>query len=340
MISASIVNVAKSAAVSVATVSRVFNRPDDVSAKTRDLVLSAAKALNYRPNANARNLRNSRKTAGKNLTQIVGFLVHRQTLIQGDPFAFEILEAVEAALCERGLGIRIIPASPEGNIPVEIVNREVDGIISRFASPLVRRIATHLPTVMLDYQDPQVEGYAVIPGYAAGLRNVMNRLFAAGHRHIALLANDPQGSGLHDFWVTFPTACLQAYEAQGLPVPPGFFRGAADNPQKGYEIGCQIFANRETLPDAIIGPDGAMLGLYRAAAEYGVKIPAQVSVIGINGLRHGEYFYPPLTTLDVQPALLASTAVGILVECIGSGTNRQGVEIMPVILCERASARF
>jgi DNA-binding LacI/PurR family transcriptional regulator len=123
-------------------------------------------------------------------------------------------------------------------------------------------------------------------------------------------------------------------------VPAGFCRGAADNPQKGYEIGCQMFADQRTLPDAIIGPDGAMLGLYRAAAEYGIKIPAQLSVVGINGLRHGEYLYPPLTTLDVQPALLSATAVGILVDCLTNGTKRQGMEIMPVILRERASARI
>jgi DNA-binding LacI/PurR family transcriptional regulator len=337
---ANIVDVAKRASVSVATVSRVFNRPDDVSDSTLEAVRMAAKALNYRPSTTARNLRKSRTSSGDGLTQVVGLLIHRNTLLHGDPFAFEILEAVEAALCERGMGIRIIPASPEGHVPVEIASREVDGVISRFASPLVRRISEHIPTVMLDHQDPLVEGYAVVPGYAVGLKTVMSRLFSAGHRKIALLANDLQVSGAHDFWITFPTACLQAYEEHGIPVPPGFCLGATDNPQKGYEIGCRIFADRKAVPDAIIGPDGAMLGLYRAAAERGIRIPDDVSIVGINGLKHGEYLYPPLTTLDVQPALLSATAVRILVDCIGSGTRRQGVEIIPVVLRERASARL
>jgi LacI family transcriptional regulator len=244
------------------------------------------------------------------------------------------------ALCERGLGIRIIPASPDGSVPIEIANKEVDGLISRFASPMVRLIATDLPTVMLDYNDPGVEGFAVIPDYATGFRDVMRRLFAVGHRSIALLANDPQGVGVHDFWVTFPAACIQAYRECGVPVPAGLYRGAADNPQKGYEIGRRIFQNRADVPDAIIGPDGAMLGLYRAAAECGVRIPGDVSVIGVNGLKHGEYLYPPLTTIDVQPAALSAAAVGILVDCIGTGTRRRGMELMPVVLRERASARI
>lgn len=337
---ASIVDVASRASVSVATVSRAFNRPNDVSAATRNLVMNAAKALNYRANTTARNLRSARKTDRKNLTQVVGFLVHRKTLMQGDPFAFEILEAVEAALCERGLGIRIIPASLDGHIPAEIANKEVDGVISRFVSPLVRQIAAHMPTVMLDYQDPMVEGYAVIPNYAAGFQDVMNRLFSAGHRNIALLSDDPRMAALHNFWATFPATCMQAYEARGIPMPPDLCRGAADNPQKGHEIGSRIFADRGAIPDAIIGPDGAMLGLYRAAAERGIRIPGDVSIIGVNGLKHGEYLYPPLTTIDVQPAALCAAAVGILVDCIGSGARRQGVEIMPVILRERASARI
>ena len=340
MMAASIVDVATKASVSVATVSRAFNRPGDVSAATLESVLNAAKSLNYRPNTTARNLRSSRQAIRKNLTQVVGFLVHRQTLLRGDPFAFEVLESVEAALCERGLGIRIIPASPEGAVPMEIANNEVDGVISRFACPMVSRIAVHIPTVMLDYYDPAVEGFAVIPDYASGFRDVMDRLFAAGHRQIALLANDPQSAGLHDFWVTFPTTCLQAYQAQGLPVPPHFCRGAADNPQKGYEIGCRIFGDRKAWPDAIIGPDGAMLGLYRAAAEQGVRIPGDVSIVGVNGLKHGEYLHPPLTTIDVQSAALSAAAVGILVDGIGSGVKRRGVEIMSVVLKERASARL
>lgn len=340
MNTASILDVAKRASVSVATVSRVFNRPSAVSAITRDAVLEAVKALNYRPSTTARNLRSSRRTSGRTLTQAVGFLIHRSTLMHGDPFAFELLEAVEMALCERGLGIRIIPASPDGHIPPEIANREVDGVISRCASPMVRLFAADIPTVMLDYHDPDVEGFAVIPDYAAGFRSVMKRLLAAGHRSVGLLANDPQAAGVHDFWVTFPAACIQAYGETGLTVPPNLCRGPADNPRNGYEIGCLIFSDRKTMPDAIIGPDGAMLGLYRAAAEHGVRIPDDVSVVGVNGLRHGEYLYPPLTTIDVQPAALSAAAVGVLVDGIASGTRRRGMELMPVMLRERASARI
>jgi DNA-binding LacI/PurR family transcriptional regulator len=101
-----------------------------------------------------------------------------------------------------------------------------------------------------------------------------------------------------------------------------------------------LFASRSSTPDAIIGSDGAMLGLYRAAGERGIRIPDDVSVIGIDGLRHGEYLLPPLTTIDVQVAALARTAIRILTESVKAGISRQGLEVMPVVLRERASTRW
>lgn len=337
---AGIDDVAGSAGVSVATVSRVFNRPDSVKPATRERVLQAAEGLNYRPNAAAKNLRTGRSAHLKALTHTVGFLVNRETLLHGDPFAYELLEAVEAALCDHGLGIRIIPASPDGNLPREIAEGEVDGVINRLASPLAREVARTIHTVSLDLFGPELIGYSVVPDYEGGFRLVMERLIAAGHRNVALLAHDPDKVKSENFWDLFPRTCAQAYPQHGLPVPPLLHRGAAYDHRTGYEAGLRIFSDKSALPDAIIGPDGAMLGLYRAAAERGVRIPADVSVIGVNGLRHGEYLYPALTTIDVHPVRVGATAVGILADCISSGIRRRGVEIVPVTLRERASARI
>ena len=337
---AGIDDVAGMAAVSIATVSRVFNRPDSVKPSTRERVLNAAQALNYQPNASARNLRGIQSIHKKGLTHTVGFLADRKTVMHGDPFAYELLEAVESALCERGLGIRIIPVSPDGNIPREIAEHGVDGVISRLSAPMVRRIAEQVHTVSLDEFDLGIGGYAVVPDYTAGLRTVMDRLFAARLTDVALLSNDPAKVPSENFWELFPKTCAEAYERRGLPIPAGLHRGAAYDHKSGYETGCRIFADKKAWPDAIIGPDGAMLGLYRAAAEHGARIPDDVSVIGVNGLRFGEFLHPALTTIDVRPARMGAIAVEILADCIASGTRRRGVEIVPVVLRERASARI
>lgn len=336
---ATIVDIAERTAVSVATVSRVFNRPNDVADETRERVYRAAQELNYRPSADARNLRSGRKQ-GRRQTCVVGYVTARGSILNGEPFAHEALEAAESALCERGLGIRIIPAMPQGDVPREVRDREVDGVISRFTSPLVREMAKHVPMVTLDYFDPLVPAFAVVPDYAAGVRLAVSRLLAAGHRHIALLANDPATSPVNSFWQIFPATGQAVFDEQHEPLPPTLFAGAAADPRHGYEIGLRLFADRGRLPSAVVGPDGAMLGLYRAAGEKGVRIPDEVSVVGINGLRNGEYLNPPLTTIDVQIEALAREAVNVLAESIKTGTSRQGMEMMPVFLRERASARW
>lgn len=338
---AGIDDVAREAGVSAATVSRAFNRPDLLSPATRERVRAVAQSLNYQANHSARNLRGGgRNSSGKNLTHNIGYLADRKSVMHGDPFAYELLEAVEAALCGRGLGIRVIPASPEGGIPREIADGEVDGVICRFSSPMVRQIAGAVHTVTLDAFDAEAGGYAVIPDYAGGLRMVMERLLAAGLTDIALLASDPHAPAVENFWSLFPNIGQETLQRNGLPVTPRLFRGAAFDPRSGYEAGRRIFGDPAGWPQAIVGPDGAMLGLYRAAAEFGVRIPDDVSVIGVNGLKHGEYLHPALTTLDVQPARLGAAAVEILADCIARGTPRRGMEIIPVILRERASARI
>ncbi len=338
---AGIDDVAREAGVSAATVSRALNRPALVKTATRERILAAAQALNYQANNSARNLRGGNRTNfGKTLTHTIGYLAHRKSVMHGDPFAYELLEAVEAALCERGLGIQVIAASPEGSIPREIAELSVDGVISRMSCPLVRHIAGIIPTVTLDAFDPDVNGYAIMPDYAGGLRLVMERLLAAGLKDVALLASDPRTLLSDNFWSLFPKTCTQVYTDRGWPVPPRLCRGAAYDPQSGYEVGLRLFSDPASRPQAVIGPDGAMLGLYRAAGECGVRIPADVSVIGINGLKHGEYLHPGLTTLDVQSGRLGAAAVEVLADGIAGGQRRRGLEILPVILRERASARF
>lgn len=336
---ANIHDIAQRAGVSVATVSRAFNQPHSLMPATLKRVRQVAQALNYTPNTDARNLRRAGRKTGK-LTHTIGFLAVAKTIVEGDPFAHEIFESVVAAVTERGYGLRVIAASPDGDIPRAIEQSEVDGVICRFSSPMVREIARAMPTVSLDYHDPEAEAYAVMPDYEGGLRNVMERLFATGHRHIALMANDPDKLGQRGFWNLFPNTCRQAYLTHHLPVPPDLFLGAATDPKQGYELGRSLLRTAKHRPDAIIGPDAAMQGFYRAAAEQNVSIPAALSVVGINGLRLGEFLPPPLTTLDVHIRQMGGIAIGLLLDNIQAETRRRGVEITPVELRIRGSARL
>jgi LacI family transcriptional regulator len=112
------------------------------------------------------------------------------------------------------------------------------------------------------------------------------------------------------------------------------------SPVSGYEFGRVLLTDPQNRPDAVIGSDGALLGVIRAAWELGLRIPQDVSLVGTDGVSMGAFFAPPLTAVDVQIARLGEIATRIVVEGASRQEFRQGVEVTPVRFVERASARL
>jgi LacI family transcriptional regulator len=124
---ASVIDVARHAGTSTATVSRVFNGSADVRPETRERVVAAATALGYRPDASARNLRR-RRSGLETLKYTIGILFADSNIFATNPFNLELLAGVEGALRARGYGIRLI-TSRAAVIPPEVQSGEIDGII-------------------------------------------------------------------------------------------------------------------------------------------------------------------------------------------------------------------
>jgi LacI family transcriptional regulator len=250
-----------------------------------------------------------------------------------------VAAAVERALCDRGLDIHVLALSPDGHLPPDIRQGKVDGIIGRMGGPIFQEAARRLPAVNLDVYDPEADAYSLMPDYAAGGQEIARRLLAAGHRRLALLTHAPQDE-TPMFWNAFARGCLRAFAQAGLPPNPDLFQGTAGLPSQGHAIGCRLFRDPASRPDAVVGPDGALLGVYRAAGECGVRIPEHVSLVGINNLPLDEYLWPPLASLDVGLPELAARAVSLLQDAIESGARRKGLELSPVSLRVRPSARL
>ena len=163
-------------------------------------------------------------------------------------------------------------------------------------------------------------------------------LLRAGHERLVLLSGDP---GIADP-VAFPRqvwdGCADAVE--GLST--GTVECArARTPEEAYETGMELLTGGSSLErTAVIGSDEALLGLYKAAYEVGLSIPRDLSVVGIDGIARGAYYAPALTTVDVRVGELGRRAADILAESILSGKQRRGLEITPVELIERESARL
>lgn len=329
-------DIARRAGVSIATVSRTFSQADAVSEPTRRRILRAAHELNYRPRAAARNLRRAARGA-QELRYSIGMVFFTEAIFTEDPFGAELTARVEGALRRRGFAIRIVSCSPDGEPPAEILRGEVDGAICRGSGAVVRAIGEAVATVTLDSFNPALEVYGVVPDYRGGVRRMAADMLRAGYSDIAVAVGEPSGGELN-FARQVADGCADAARETG--VGRGCFRhvAAASNPRDGYALGGALLDSAR--PDAVIGSDGAMLGLYRAAHERGLSIPGDIAFAGVDGLSQSAYLSPPLSVVDTHLSMLAERAVDYLVGAAHRGQRRRGMELTPVRVVRRESVKW
>ncbi len=190
---ATMADVARSAGVSVATVSHVLNGTRPVLSHTRQAVLDAVEELGYTPNTLARSLVTSR-------TRSIGLAVSAIS----NPYFTEILQGVEAAALEHGYSLLIADPHDDPEHERKVVQllheRRVDGmIVAPSADPreLIAYLGRHkVPTVLLDRvvgtpADGSTRFDQVCSDNAEPMAQLVTHLAALGHRRIALVAGLP-----------------------------------------------------------------------------------------------------------------------------------------------------
>jgi DNA-binding LacI/PurR family transcriptional regulator len=323
-------DVAAHIGVSRTTVSNAYNRPDQLSSALRERVLDAARQLGYNgPDPMARSLRRGR--AGS-----LGLVFdHRLQYIFNDPAAVLFLSGVAAGCEEQGTGLALVPQLPEGAAEV-VRSALVDGYVM-FCTPenderLDAVRARGLPYVLVDFS-PYVEGPRVNIDDRGGARAAAQHLVDLGHRRIGLVvpfddgaptaalaeeAADPTKTIDYTRWRCFIrherlVGWREPLEAAGIDwasVPVG---SAPDSdPDTGYRAAVQLL-DRADRPTAIIClSDVLAFGVMRAAAERGIRIPQDLSVVGYDDV--AEAASAALTTIYQPHAAKGEQAVRLLTE--------------------------
>jgi DNA-binding LacI/PurR family transcriptional regulator len=323
-------DVAAHIGVSRTTVSNAYNRPDQLSSALRERVLDAARQLGYNgPDPMARSLRRGR--AGS-----LGLVFdHRLQYIFNDPAAVLFLSGVAAGCEEQGTGLALVPQLPEGAAEV-VRSALVDGYVM-FCTPenderLDAVRARGLPYVLVDFS-PYVEGPRLNIDDRGGARAAAQHLVDLGHRRIGLVvpfddgaptaalaeeAADPTKTTDHTRWRCFIRherliGWREPLVAAGIDwasVPVG---SAPDSdPDTGYRAAVQLL-DRADRPTAIIClSDVLAFGVMRAAAERGIRIPQDLSVVGYDDIP--EAASAALTTIHQNHAAKGEEAVRLLTE--------------------------
>jgi DNA-binding LacI/PurR family transcriptional regulator len=300
------VDVARLAGVSQKTVSRVLNDEPYVSAEVRERVLGAAEELGYRLNNAARALASGR-------TRSIG-VVTLGTALYGPA---SLLMGIERAARDTGYTLRVAntiegdPAGIAGAVQA-LLEQGVDGIV--ISEPIDEGevpVRVEVPVLVVGAPAPFAAPRVVTSGVGADLlaRAATEHLLDLGHATVHHLAGPQRWYAARDRLVGWRAALA----ARGRPEPP--FAEGDWSAASGYAAGREL-ARDGAVTAVFAANDDMAIGLMRALAEAGRRVPQDVSVVGFDDVPVAAYVTPPLTTVRQPFDAVAREGLGRLVAAI------------------------
>jgi LacI family transcriptional regulator len=298
-------DVARNARVSIATVSRTINQVPTVNEELARRVWRAIEDLNFYPNTQARALKSGR-------SRIFGLILSDIT----NPFFPELVQGFEDIAVKNGYEI-LLTSTSYNHTRMELavrrmLERKVEGVaVMTFGIelPYLNQLAdAGVPLVFVDDGPPAPRRALLKVDYLRGIRQGVQHLTALGHQRIAYISGPSQqlSSRLRR------TAFLQSMEELNLAVEPPFLV-EGDHTLEGGVRSARTLLSSSTPPSAILcSNDLTAIGLLRTAAQAGLSIPGDLSVIGFDDIHLADFVSPPLTTVRMSRAALAEAAVGAL----------------------------
>ncbi len=308
----SIRELAKLAGVSPATVSLAINKKAGVNAATRKRVLEIAEAHGY-----LSDLSIQRTASGiKNIAVVL----HRYPSKVSEVFQTELNQSViDACLKEayNAVFTSIRNAANNPSLPGILLAQDVDGIISigdtdEYTFGLL--LSTGLPLVMLDSSTCREDAPSVYVDYQQAAYAATNYLISLGHRDIAFIGNEQQ----HQFNMRVFGGFQNAMQEGSLQLI------SVNRIQMNVfdETSCDtametLFDSRQEYPTALFcATDLHAIYALNYLIHRGIKVPGDVSIIGVDDLIPSKFVYPPLTTIRVNRVEIGRLGVELLLKKI------------------------
>ncbi|MET9389306.1 LacI family DNA-binding transcriptional regulator [Streptomyces sp. NPDC006624] len=329
-------DVARSAGVSVATVSHVLNGTRPVLPHTRQAVLDAVEELGYTTNTLARSLVTSR-------TRSIGLAVSAIS----NPYFTEILQGVEAAALEAGYSLLIADPHDEPEHERKVVQllheRRVDGMIVA-PSPDPRGLLAYLgrhsvPAVFLDrlVDAPAADGSArfdqVCADNAEPTSRLVTHLAELGHKRIGLVAGLPGLSTTTERIMGYRNGLAFA----GLPYDERLLvHGASES--AGAEQATADLLSLGAPPTALVTGNNAMtIGALRALRARGRSVPGDIALCCFDDFAWADLFTPRLTAIAQPSKDIGARAVRVLLERLAEPDRPARTVRLPCAFVHRSS---
>lgn len=302
-----IVDIAKAAGVSHATVSRVLNKRGYTSPETREKVLGIAERLGYVANAPARSL------AGAE-TMLLGVVTPH---FLGAFHGF-IAQVIDQELAKEGYNLAIFPTDSRGEKEAWYIHKVINGLVDGLVIMLPLRLSHYLPLlrrspfayVLIDSERADPDSATISMTDWQGAYDATRHLIELGHRRIAHLFGRSERPTAYDRLAGYRAALTDS----DLPFDPALVQHG----EFTLSSSCSATKTLMALPNpptAIFAAnDQAAFGTLDALQALGLRVPEDVSVVGFDDLPEAEKI--GLTTVHVPMDLIGRLAARALIERI------------------------
>lgn len=323
---ATIRDVARSANLSIASVSRALNGHANVHPDTRARVIAVAEALGYVPNAAARSLSTQR-------THAIGVVLPD---FHGEFFS-ELMRGMDRAASQHGYQLLMSNTHADPGMTrhaIAAMLGRVDGLVvmaPQFGSEeLVGSLPQHLPAVLANTREGTGR-HTIRVDNRAGATRAVEHLIALGRRRIVHLAGPSANIDALERREGFVTALQRHAPDMPLRICDGDFQD-----ESGHRIVADLIAAGEPFDAIFAANDMMALGALHALRAAGIDVPGNVAVIGFDDIPLARYL--SLTTLRVDVAGVGSRAIERLVDEIGASAPAAATEaIVPELIIRQST---
>jgi LacI family transcriptional regulator len=331
--SISIYDVARTAGVSVVTVSRVLNNSPTVREKNRQRVLDAIKELGYQPNAAAQSL-------AKGKTGVIGVVIPSLD----DSFMMRVLASIEAILRKQGMYLILSVISEDepldaSNCVKLFTEARVDGILILKPlenEPYILELKKRdFPFVLLDQHHTDKQISTVMVDNVYGGYQATRKLIEDGAKIIAHIKGSPAYQSSHERYQGYCRALSEA----GIPLREEWVAQGQFSMESGYTA-MHRWLSQGMQPDAVFAADDHIaFGAIDAIRQHRLTIPGDIEVIGYDDHPFSATLFSGITTVRQPAEALAQNGIELLLSMINGDMKRYASVVLQPELVLRATTR-
>ena len=342
---ATLKDIAEATNLSISTVSRVLSGTADqigIAEETQKRVWAAAHKLNYQPNMAARNLKLGYQP------KCVLFLYHETAGGMGQelvvhPFFTHMLRGIHLKVAEKkGYYLAYFGAAEEDRDQLgQLLEQTANGVITFGALPgaIWDELSNiEKPVVSIEPYTSQAK-YSIYVNNHLAISQAVGYLRSLGHRKICFFftpdANEVGGPMLERVEAFQKEVSAAGSEVLGTVkhIP------AKDNAvEAGVKAALEVLSSPERPTAILTCHDLYGIGVLEAARRLDIKVPQELSVVGIDDIDWASYTYPPLTTIEIPKEELGMAAAAMLIDLIHGKPCKKSLLRLPTKLIERGSA--